>query len=1150
MALENAPLLAFNRGIVSPLALARIDIKRLALSAQIQENWMPRVLGSMSLRQGLQYITNTYNNAATRYLPFLFAINDTALIELTDSTMRVLVNEVPVTRVAVATAVTNGTFPTGITSWTNASDVGGTVTWVSAGNVSFQGDGTNAAKLTQTVSVAPADVGKLHALRIQIAQGDGIRVRVGLVADGTNYVRDTQLLPGTHSLAFTPTGTSFVITLSDRESYPSILNECIVESAGVMTLPTVWTASDLDNIRFDESADVIFLSCKGRPPQRIERHGTYSWSVVEYISEDGPFDTMNLTTTTLSPNALIGSATITASKPLFDSSFIDRLVSITSVGQTVVASFSAANVFSNPIEVTGLTAKRGFGVIITGTFVGTITLQQSIGAVGAWTDVQSWTAPVSTSYNDNLDNQIIFYRLGIKVGNYTSGTANVSLAYAGGSLTGYARITGLATGVLSALTPATVATGANPQRIAISPDGSSVYVVNTGGNTLSQYSRNTGTGVLSALAPATVATDIGPIGVAISPDGAFAYVTNFVSNTVSQYSRSGGGTLTPLVPSTIPAGTSPWGIGMSLDGTSVYVANFGANTIYQYSRNGVTGALAPLAPLSVSSGTNPQEVAVSPDGASVYATNGTDGTLSQYSRSTTTGALVPLVPSVVASGSSTLGVAISSDGTSVYSSNTGGNTLSQYSRANGALVAYASITQAFGATTASSNWSLGSWYQGNYPSAVALHQQRAWWAGKGKIWGSISGSFISNDPAQVGDAGPINYVLGAGMVDSINWLSAKSMFVIGAESAELVARSDALDGPLTPTSFNLKSVTGKGSASVAPFHVDQSFFFVDRTGTKVFEIASDAYSTAYNLYNAQDVTEIAPEVCKPRVVRAAVQRKVDTRAHFVLSDGTVAVLVFEKAEEVKGWIKVTTQGLIEDVVVIPSGTGQAEDNVYYVVNRTIGGSTVRFLEKFSLESETTGMPVARLADAHTYYSGAATTTITGLSYLNGQTVVCWGWNTVTPFTVVKPDGTTATVGRDFGAFVVTGGQITLPTAVTNACVGLGYQAKFQSTKLAYASQIGTALTQKKRIAHLGLVLDHTHAQGLQYGPDFSHLDNLPSNENGAPVDANDVWVSYDFDAVEFNGSYDTDSRLCLVANAPRPCTVLAAVVSVETNEKM
>ena len=37
------------------------------------------------------------------------------------------------------------------------------------------------------------------------------------------------------------------------------------------------------------------------------------------------------------------------------------------------------------------------------------------------------------------------------------------------------------------------------------------------------------------------------------------------------------------------------------------------------------------------------------------------------------------------------------------------------------------------------------------------------------------------------------------------------------------------------------------------------------------------------------------------------------------------------------------------------------------------------------------------------------------------------------------------------------------------------------------------------------------------------------------------------DMMSFPGEWNTDSRLCLKAAAPRPCTVLAAVVGVETS---
>ena len=66
MSRQNLAFLAFNRGIISALALARIDLKRMALSAAMMVNWMARTLGSMMLRPGLGYLGSTYTNSAAR----------------------------------------------------------------------------------------------------------------------------------------------------------------------------------------------------------------------------------------------------------------------------------------------------------------------------------------------------------------------------------------------------------------------------------------------------------------------------------------------------------------------------------------------------------------------------------------------------------------------------------------------------------------------------------------------------------------------------------------------------------------------------------------------------------------------------------------------------------------------------------------------------------------------------------------------------------------------------------------------------------------------------------------------------------------------------------------------------------------------------
>ena len=131
MARLNAALLAFNRGRISPLALARTDIERVALSAEIQTNWMPRILGSMMLRPGFGYLNSTYTNARSISLNFIYALSDQAEIELTANAMRVLVDDVVITRPSVSSTIANGTFDSNLTGWTDADESGAvTVDWV------------------------------------------------------------------------------------------------------------------------------------------------------------------------------------------------------------------------------------------------------------------------------------------------------------------------------------------------------------------------------------------------------------------------------------------------------------------------------------------------------------------------------------------------------------------------------------------------------------------------------------------------------------------------------------------------------------------------------------------------------------------------------------------------------------------------------------------------------------------------------------------------------------------------------------------------------------------------------------------------------------------------------------------------------------
>jgi hypothetical protein len=449
------------------------------------------------------------------------------------------------------------------------------------------------------------------------------------------------------------------------------------------------------------------------------------------------------------------------------------------------------------------------------------------------------------------------------------------------------------------------------------------------------------------------------------------------------------------------------------------------------------------------------------------------------------------------------------------------------------------VLSPFSALVASNNWQEGEWsLRVGYPTAVAFHDGRLWFAGRDRLWGSESDNYTGFSLDVEGDSAPILRTVGFGPADSINWLLSLSRMIAGREMSEVSVRSSTQDEPITPTNFSVKDCSTQGSAKVQGVKVDRNGIYVQQSKKKIYELS---YNTQAGDYASRDLTRLHPDVGLNSLTDIGVQRQPDTRLHFVRDDGQVVVLVYDPSDEVEAFYRVKmggtgtdgngvaqSYGIVEDVVVLPA---DEEDAVYYVVKRTVNGGTVRYLEKLAKRSECIGGLLSKNLDSHVSYTGGATGTLTGLSHLEGQTVAIW------------------VNGAQQTSQVVSGGQVVgiLPQA-TNAVVGLPYTAVFVSAKLAYAAKAGTALTQKKRVDQIGFVLANTHYQGLQFGPDASNLDNLPLVEDGATTAADYVWSYYDKGMIPSPHDWSTDSRLYLKATSPRPVTVSAAVIGIETNE--
>lgn len=458
MARRNELVYALNAGGVDKAAVARIDLEKMRLAGEHPvKNWLPRVLGPMGLRPGLEYLSTV--SAQTRLVEFIRDSSTTALLAFQDLSVAVYdADGAPIAVANPASTITNPTLTAAGGGWSDVSDSGdgddGAVTLAAGGSASFLATRWRAAALEQSVSVAGGDQSTAHTLRVEVARGP-IFFRVGSSSGAEDIFGETELLTGTHLLTFTPGTGTIYIRFRSEDTVVRVLTRCQFQNtytggAGYVTLPTPWTTAALEFLSWDQSQDVMFIGDGTYQQRRIERRGEASWSIVLYQSRNGPLELPKTDKISLTPSAFDGNGTLTSNVPYFKSSHVGCLFELTQGEQHIVDQLHEADQTTDFITVTGLFSStktyddRNFGYTIdvtTGSFVGTIALESSTdGEIWVTTETHAHGAgDVSTTYNDEQSNLLIEYRL--RVIAYTSGYADVTITQLAGSTTGLVRVT-------------------------------------------------------------------------------------------------------------------------------------------------------------------------------------------------------------------------------------------------------------------------------------------------------------------------------------------------------------------------------------------------------------------------------------------------------------------------------------------------------------------------------------------------------------------------------------------------------------------------------------------------------------------------------------------------------------------------------------
>jgi hypothetical protein len=196
-------------------------------------------------------------------------------------------------------------------------------------------------------------------------------------------------------------------------------------------IPTPYTEADLPDLKFTQSADVLFLAQGDYIPRKLTRITNTNWTLTTFDYQNGPFMIENVSATTLTASAKTGSITLTASTGIFNSSHVGSLWEIDHEfdSQTVTGSFAATGQSST---ITGLGTWR---LITHGTWVGIIKIEKSRDGGSTWVEVRQFSSGgggsaadfnANTFGTDDNDGVAAIYR--VNCTSYTSGTCNYNFS--------------------------------------------------------------------------------------------------------------------------------------------------------------------------------------------------------------------------------------------------------------------------------------------------------------------------------------------------------------------------------------------------------------------------------------------------------------------------------------------------------------------------------------------------------------------------------------------------------------------------------------------------------------------------------------------------------------------------------------------------
>jgi hypothetical protein len=467
------------------------------------------------------------------------------------------------------------------------------------------------------------------------------------------------------------------------------------------------------------------------------------------------------------------------------------------------------------------------------------------------------------------------------------------------------------------------------------------------------------------------------------------------------------------------------------------------------------------------------------------------------------------------------------------------------------IVAYSSTTQVdvdiksnFGGTSGVTDWRIGAWSDSSgWPAVVTFHEERLTFGRvtdqPQTVWMSVTADFENHAPTETDGTlltdSAVTFTISDDRVNAILWFSSGQRLAIGTTSAEFTLSASSSGGVVTPSDKLVQRQTTHGSANIRPQRIGAVVIFAQRQAKKLREFS---FSFQLDQFSAPDLTILADHVTGTGIVEMDFQQEPFGVLWCVREDGTLIGMTYERDQEVVGWHRHViggvsddsgTQAKVESICVIP---GDGQDELWLIVKRYVDGATVRYVEFMEYDwdperSTTDTKASAFFVDSGLSYNGSATTTLTDLDHLEGESVSILGDGAVFPNDTVDT------------------GAVATSVSVTEAQIGLGYASRVKTLRPDSGSADGTAQGKLKRIHEIVVRLYNT--LGLKYGPSTSKLDSFSFRTGSTVMDTSpDVFTGDK--VIPFHGNWDRDAQVVLQQDQPLPSTILAVIKRMNTSD--